>query len=229
MLSTKYIFLVDNYRAEVLYCEKRRTYRRILLEHPKHHKEDIPMAATPAVSKSRFRTVDMAYIALFAVLMAVCAWVTIPIPGTLISFTLQTFAIFTALLTLGGRRGTYAVLVYLLLGLVGLPVFSGFQGGPGVLLGATGGYIIGFVGSALVYWLMTAKLGDSLPVAVVACVVGLAVCYAFGTVWFLKVYTSGPMDLATALSWCVTPFIIPDLCKLALATLLSKRVKKFLK
>jgi biotin transport system substrate-specific component len=194
-----------------------------------HHKEDFLMAATPAVSNPKFRTIDMTYIALFAVLMAVCAWVTIPIPGTLISFTLQTFAIFTALLTLGGRRGTYAVLVYLLLGLVGLPVFSGFQGGPGVLLGATGGYLIGFIGTALVYWLLTAKLRASLPMSIAACVVGLAVCYAFGTVWFLKVYTSGPMDLATALSWCVTPFIIPDLCKLALAVLLSSRVKKFLK
>lgn len=178
---------------------------------------------------SRLRTLDMAYIALFSVLMAVCAWISIPIPMTVISVTLQTFAIFAALLTLGGRRGTYAVIVYLLLGMVGLPVFSGFQGGPGVLLGVTGGYIIGFIGTALVYWLLSSKLGESLPVSTLACVLGLAVCYAFGTVWFLKVYTSGPMDTATALSKCVIPFIIPDLCKLALAVLLSRRVKKFLK
>nr|WP_326183605.1 biotin transporter BioY [uncultured Oscillibacter sp.] len=178
----------------------------------------------------RFRTLDMAYIALFAVLMAVCAWISIPVtPLTPVAFTLQTFAIFTALLTLGGRRGTYAVVVYLLLGMVGLPVFSGFKGGPAVLLGATGGYIIGFIGTALVFWLLAARLGESLPVSILACVLGLAVCYAFGTVWFLKVYTSGPMDLATALGWCVTPFIVPDLVKLAAAALLSRRVKKFLK
>lgn len=179
---------------------------------------------------SRFRTLDMAYIALFAVLMAVCAWISIPVtPITPVAFTLQTFAIFTALLTLGGRRGTYAVIVYLLLGMVGLPVFSGFRGGPAALLAASGGYILGFIGTALLFWLLTAKLGGSLPVAIAACVLGLAVCYAFGTVWFLKVYTSGPMDLSKALGLCVTPFILPDLCKLALAAVLSRRVKRFLK
>ena len=177
----------------------------------------------------RFRTVDMAYVALFAVLMAVCAWISIPM---VVSFTLQTFAIFAALLTLGGRRGTYAVIVYLMLGLVGLPVFAGFKGGPGALLGATGGYIVGFFATALLYWLVTARLGDSLPVAATACVLGLAVCYAFGTAWFLKVYSMQPgssMNLAKALRLCVTPFILPDLGKLALAVVLSRRVKRFLK
>ncbi len=179
------------------------------------------------MTASRLRTLDLAYIALFSVLTAVCAWISLPIMT--ISFTLQTFAVFAALLTLGGRRGTYVVLVYLLLGLVGLPVFSGFQGGPGVLLGATGGYIIGFVATALLYWLITAKFGTSLPVAVAACVLGLAVCYAFGTVWFLKVFSDSSMDLSKTLGLCVTPFVLPDLCKLALAAVLSQRVKKFLK
>ena len=101
---------------------------------------------------SRFRTVDLAYIALFAVLMAVCAWITIPIPKPFVQFTLQTFAVFMALITLGGRRGLYVTVVYLLMGAVGVPVFSGFRGGLSVLLDTTGGYIIGFVASALVYW-----------------------------------------------------------------------------
>ena len=176
---------------------------------------------------SRLRTVDMAYIALFAVLMAVCAWITIPMT---VPFTLQIFAVFAALVTLGGRRGTYAVIVYLLLGAVGLPVGAGFQGGLGWLLGTTGGYIVGFLCIALVYWLMTAKLRESLPVVVVACVLGLVVCYAFGTAWFLVVYArnSGPIGLMTALGWCVFPYIIPDLVKLALAVFLSRRVKGFL-
>ena len=178
-------------------------------------------------ASSRLRTVDMAYIALFAVLMAVCAWITIPMT---VPFTLQIFAVFAALVTLGGRRGTYAVVVYLLLGAVGLPVGSGFQGGLGWLLGTTGGYIVGFLCIALIYWLMTAKLGDSLPVSVAACVLGLAVCYAFGTAWFLVVYarTSGPIGLMTALGWCVFPYIIPDLVTLALAVILGRRVKGFL-
>ena len=178
-------------------------------------------------ASSRLRTVDMAYIALFAVLMAVCAWITIPMT---VPFTLQIFAVFAALVTMGGRRGTYAVVVYLLLGAVGLPVGAGFQGGLGWLLGTTGGYIVGFLCIALIYWLMTAKLGESLPVVVAACVLGLVVCYAFGTAWFLVVYArnSGPIGLMTALGWCVFPYTIPDLVKLALAVFLSRRVKGFL-
>ena len=180
---------------------------------------------------SRLRTLDMAYIALFAVLMAVCAWITVPLPKPLVQFTLQTFAMFMALTTLGGRRGLYAMVVYLLLGAVGVPVFSGFRGGLGVLLDTTGGYIIGFAAAALVYWLLTAKLGEALPVKIVACVLGLAVCYAFGTAWFLVLYarTTGPIGVTTALSWCVLPYIVPDLLKLALAVVLSGRIKKFLK
>ena len=181
-------------------------------------------ASTPS---SRLRTLDLTYIALFAILIAVCAWISIPFT---IPFTLQTFAIFMALTTLGGRRGTFAVVVYLLLGAVGLPVFAGFKGGLGVLLGTTGGYIIGFLASALVYWLVTAKLGDSVPVKVIACGLGLAVCYIFGTAWFLVVYakTTGPIGLVTALGWCVFPFILPDLVKLALALLVSMRVRQHL-
>ena len=186
---------------------------------------------TPSAAPSRLRTLDMAYIALFAVLMAVCAWITVPLPKPLVQFTLQTFAMFMALTTLGGRRGLYAMVVYLLLGAVGVPVFSGFRGGLGVLLDTTGGYIIGFAAAALVYWLLTAKLGDSLPVKIAACVLGLAVCYAFGTAWFLVLYarTTGPIGVTTALSWCVLPYIVPDLLKLALAVVLSGRIKKFLK
>lgn len=187
---------------------------------------DSSKAAVP-----RLRTVDLTYIALFSVLMAVCAWISIPMPKPLVPFTLQTFAVFSAMTALGGRRGLYAVTVYLLLGAVGLPVFAGFQGGASVLLGSTGGYIIGFLASAILFWLLTARLGQSLPVTIFACVMGLAVCYAFGTAWFLAVYarTTGPIGLMTALGWCVFPFVGPDLVKLALAIGLSRRVKQFLK
>ena len=195
------------------------------------YKEALLMTSSANTAASRFRTLDLAYIALFAVLMAVCAWITVPLPKPLVQFTMQTFAMFMALATLGGRRGLYAMVVYLLLGAVGVPVFSGFRGGIGVLLDTTGGYIIGFVAAALVYWLLTARLGDSLPVKAIACVLGLAMCYAFGTAWFLVLYarTTGPIGVTTALGWCVIPYIIPDLLKLALALLLSGRVRKFLK
>ena len=181
-----------------------------------------------STASTRLRTRDLTYIALFAVLMAVCAWITIPMT---VPFTLQIFAVFAALATLGGRRGTYAVAVYLLLGAVGLPVGAGFQGGLGWLLGTTGGYIVGFLCIALIYWLMTAKLGESLPVSIAACVLGLAVCYVFGTIWFIAVYarTTGPVGVMTALGWCVFPYVVPDLLKLVLAVTLSQRVKGFLR
>ena len=175
----------------------------------------------------RLRTRDLTYIALFTVLTAVCAWISIPV--TTISFTLQTFAVFAALLALGGRRGTYAVAAYLMLGAVGLPVFSNFQGGAGVLLGATGGYILGFLASALVYWGITARIRDTLPARLFACLVGLATCYAFGTGWFLAVYTGGDTSLGAALALCVYPFVAPDLVKIGLAAALAQRVRRLLR
>lgn len=171
----------------------------------------------------KFRTVDMAYIALFAVMIAVCSWISIP---ATVPFTLQTFGVFLAVGVLGGKRGTLAVLVYLLLGIVGLPVFAGFSGGIGCLLGTTGGYIVGFLFSALVMWAMERFLGKKPWVLALSMVLGLIVCYAFGTVWFMQVYakTTGAIGLWTALGWCVFPYIIPDLVKIVLAMVLCKRL-----
>ena len=84
----------------------------------------------------------MVYIAVFAVLIAICSWISIP---TTVPFTLQTFAVFLAVGVLGGKRGSLSVLIYILLGAVGIPVFAGFSGGFGILLGQTGGYIVGFL------------------------------------------------------------------------------------
>ena len=175
---------------------------------------------------SRLRTLDLTYIALSAVLITVCAWISIPAP---VPFTLQTFAVFFALLALGGRRGMLAIGTYLMMGAVGLPVFTGFRGGLGALLGATGGYLVGFVVMALVYRLVTRLGGGSLPVGLAGCILGLVCCYAFGTVWYLTVYAAaGPVGLGRALGLCVVPFVIPDLLKLTLAAALTRRLKKHL-
>ena len=178
-------------------------------------------------SRARLRTQDLTYIALFAVLIAVCAWISIPAP---VPFSLQTFAVFFALLALGGRRGTLSIATYLLMGVVGLPVFTGFRGGLGVLLGATGGYILGFLMAALAYRIVTHFTGPSLPGQIIACLLGELCCYAFGTAWFLVGYarSSGPIGLGTALGMCVVPFLIPDAVKLALAVTLFQRLKRHL-
>ena len=176
----------------------------------------------------KMKTLDMVYIALFACLMAICAWISIP--GQ-IPFTLQTMGVFLAIGLLGGKRGTIAVLVYILMGAVGLPVFSGFSGGLGKLLGMTGGYIVGFLVSALLMWAMEALFGSKKWVLPVSRVVGLIACYAFGTAWFLAVYTSskGAITLGAVLGMCVIPYIIPDAIKIAVALLLTKALKRFVK
>lgn len=173
----------------------------------------------------KLKTRDLALCALFAALIAVCAWIAIPAS---VPFTLQTFAVFAALGLLGGKRGTIAVAVYLLLGTVGLPVFSGFQGGIGALLGTTGGYLLGFLLAALIVWGMEALFGEKTSVFILSTVLGMLVCYAFGTAWYLVVYarTKGAVSLATVLGWCVTPFLLPDAVKIALAVLLRGRLKR---
>ncbi len=173
----------------------------------------------------KLKTKDLALCALFAALIAVCAWISIP---ATVPFTLQTFAIFAALGLLGGKRGTAAVAVYLLLGAIGVPVFAGFQGGIGALLGTTGGYLLGFLLTALIEWGMEARFGSKTGVFLLSAVLGMLVCYAFGTAWYLVVYahTKGAISLATALGWCVVPFLIPDAVKIALAVLLRGRLKR---
>ena len=174
------------------------------------------------------KTLDMVYIALFACLMAICSWISIP--GE-VPFTLQTMGVFLAIGLLGGKRGTLAVLVYILMGVVGLPVFSGFSGGIGKLVGVTGGYIVGVLASALVMWAMEALLGKKKSVLALSMVIGLLVCYAFGTAWFMVLYTSskGAITLGAVLGMCVIPYIIPDVIKIAVALLLTNILKRFVK
>ena len=173
------------------------------------------------------QTGDLAYVAVCAVLMAVCSWISIP---ATVPFTLQTFAVFCSLGILGGKRGTAAILVYLLLGALGVPVFAGFSGGIGILFGTTGGYLLGFILMGLIYWLGERLSRNSRGVRIISMILGLLLCYAFGTAWFMFVYArqSGVIALGTALAWCVIPFLLPDLVKLALALLLSDRLRKAL-
>ena len=177
------------------------------------------------MNHSPYRVKDMTHIALMVVLITVCSWISIPAP---VPFTLQTFAVFFALLFLGGHHGMTAICVYLIMGAIGLPVFTGFQGGMGVLAGAYGGYIGGFLVTAILFRLMAKDASQIRSVAVL--VLGLAACYACGTIWFMNCYSAeSELALPAALTMCVFPFILPDLGKLALAVFLAKRVKMFLR
>lgn len=169
------------------------------------------------------RTLDLVYIALGAALIAVCAWISIPLT---VPVTLQTFAVFFLITLLGGKRGTASVIVYLLLGAAGVPVFAQFTSGIGILLGNTGGYLLGFIFIGLIAWAAEKFLGSAFYVQTAALLIGLVVCYGFGTAWFLYVYTrdNGAVALGTVLGWCVIPFIFPDLLKLVIAQTIARRV-----
>ena len=170
---------------------------------------------------------SMVLCALFAALFCICAWISIPVGD--ITITLQTFALFLALELLGGKGSCTVCLIYLLLGAADLPVFSGFRGGLGALLGATGGYITGFLAAALVYWAMSA-VRSTFPFRIAAQLLGLLTCYAFGTLWFWGMYlpSGNAVGLGVVLLKCVIPYLLPDGIKLVLAFLLVKRLRRHL-
>lgn len=174
--------------------------------------------------KKRLSVKDLTMIAMLTALIAVCAWITVPMT---IPFTMQTFGVFMALLALGGAKGTFAIALYILLGLAGVPVFSGFGAGPGVLAGPTGGYIAGFLLTGLLYWLLP-KLRRRKKGKAAVLLGGLLLCYAFGTVWFSIVMNGrgNPTGFFQAIGICVAPYVLPDLLKLLLALQLSERLRK---
>ena len=178
---------------------------------------------------SKLSVRDLTRIALCTALIAVCAWISLPVGE--VPITLQTFGIFTALGILGGKKGTISILVYILLGAVGVPVFAGMKGGIGSLLGVTGGYILGFLFAGLVFWLITALIKKvNIFVTLVALVLGNCVCYLFGSLWFQQIYLKNAKEigLAAVFAKCVVPYIVPDLVKIAAAVTVSKAVKKVL-
>ncbi len=177
---------------------------------------------------NRHRTRDMVYIAVFAALITICSWIAIP---TAVPITLQTLGIFLAVELLGGKRGTTAVLTYMLMAAVGLPVLAGFRGGIGALLSNTGGYVLGFLLSALLMWAMEKLPGNKLVLSALSMLLGLLVCYGFGTLWFIILYARSGQSaaLGTVLATCVAPFVFPDLLKIVGVLLLKRRLGRYIK
>ena len=188
-------------------------------------------------TKNRSFIYDLVLISISSALITVCSWINIPFGP--VPFTLQTLAILAVMLTCGGRRGTLAVLVYLALGLCGVPVFAGFKGGVTSFVGPTGGFLIGFVFAALVYWLLDSLVFKRLMTTtvkfwifgVVNSVLFELVMYVVGVIWFMTVYAAqtGPVGLATVMGWCVLPFIIPDIFKLVVAVIIGERARKLVR
>lgn len=158
-----------------------------------------------------------AYIGLMAVITAVCSQICLP---TVVPFTLQTFAIICAIELLGAKDGFLTVILYIAMGIVGLPVFSGMQTGAGALFGAGGGYIIGFAAATLIYWVLETKLHK-----IILRVLWLFTDYVFGALWYALLYTS-QRDFCQVIMICVVPFVIPDIIKMLLAVYVAEKVQK---
>lgn len=163
---------------------------------------------------------DMTRSGVFAAALAVCAWLSIPLGDQAVS--LQSFGIFLALELLGGRGGTLAVLVYLLLGAAGVPVFSGFRGGFSVLLGPTGGYLWGFLFACCLYWILEKRVQSWLNM-----VLAMLLIYLCGTAWYAFAYAPGA--IWPLVMTCVVPYLLPDGLKLLLALSVTRKLKGFLR
>ncbi len=167
---------------------------------------------------------NQARIALFVALTAVCAWLTIPFA---VPFTLQTFAIYLCVMTLGGKQGTVAILIYIALGAVGVPVFSGFRGGVGTLVGATGGYIWGFVLIGICGIIANIVRKDDRRARVTAVLIGALLCDVIGAAWFAIAFSNGTTFISAFCMYSL-PFIPIDLIKLAVSYMVAKRLRPLL-
>ena len=163
--------------------------------------------------------------AFFAALLAVSAW--IQVPGA-IPFTLQTMAVCIIGALAGLRKGILSLLLYFAIGAIGLPVFSGFNGGIGAFFGPTGGFIMGFVCIIAVIGPGMRLFPRNRTALVLSMGVGVALCYVVGVVWFMGVYAAHgeAVSLSGAISVCVIPFLLPECAKIATAAVIVQRLQK---
>ncbi len=160
------------------------------------------------------KTKSMTIIGLVTAMLCIMGPLTIAVPISPVPISLATLAIYFAVYVLGMKRGVISCLLYLLMGMIGLPIFSGFSGGIGKLLGPTGGYLAGYLALALITGIFIEKWQGNRYLQAVGMIFGTSVCYLFGTCWL-----AWQMDMSyyTALGVGVLPFIPGDIVKLAIA------------
>ena len=159
-----------------------------------------------------------------AAVIVLSAYLAVPFT---VNFTLQTLAIFVICEAFGLKTSLSATVIYILLGLCGLPVFSGFSGGIGALIGPTGGFILGFLFIPLI---MSAFRRNGKLLSALSMSVALIACYACGTLWYVVLYSDFTASgILGAITVCVLPFIIPDILKIFIAVILASRLKAILK
>ena len=165
----------------------------------------------------------LAYCGLLAAIIGAAAQIALPIQPVPINLAL--LAVVSAGALLGAKYGTLSVVVYILLGAVGVPVFTGFRGGLGVLAGVTGGYIVGYTVTAFVTGIVCQKTKETLPVFL-GMLIGTALCNAIGTAWFCLITGS---SVAAAVSVCVLPYIPGDILKIIGGIFIFKKFNKHIK
>lgn len=165
--------------------------------------------------------------ALVTAVICVLSPFVIPLPISPVPVSLSIFAIYMGLYAVGFKCGTIATFLYILIGLVGVPVFSGFSGGPAKLFGPTGGYILGYLFICVIAGPIIDKFEKKIWLHIIFMIIGVAVCYLFGTLWFVKVMDG--YTFASALSVCVIPFIPADIVKIAVAVIAGPLIRKQIK
>lgn len=172
------------------------------------------------------KTKQLALIGVMSAVICIAGPLTIPLPFSPVPISLVNLALYFAVFVLGRIRGTLSYLIYLLLGLAGLPVFSNFTGGAGKLLGPTGGYLIGFIFMILICGFFIDRWGSNRFLCIAGMILGSTVCNLFGTLWLS--YQTG-MNFSSALASGALPFIPGDLIKICIAAIFGPQIRKQLK
>ena len=178
-------------------------------------------SGTVAVDNQKIRTKQMVLIALMTAVTCVLGPLSIPLPFSPVPISLTNFAIFLAIFVLGMKSGTISFIIYLLLGAVGVPVFSSFRGGFQVLAGPTGGYLIGFIFLALIMGFALDHFDRKLVPTIIGMIIGMAVCYAFGTVWLAKLLS---LSFKEGLMMGVIPYLPGDAAKIIIAAIVGSKL-----
>ena len=152
-----------------------------------------------------------------------CILGPLSLPIGVIPISLTNLAIYFSVYVLGRKRGTLSYIVYLFIGLIGLPVFSGFSGGLAKLFGPTGGYLIGFIFTALISGIFIDKFSRKIYMCFLGMILGTVVTYIFGTAWLAY---QAHLTFNTALAVGVLPFIPGDIIKMIIASLIGPQIKK---
>ncbi len=180
----------------------------------------------PTVTPPVFNVKQLALTGLMAAVICVLGPLAINIPVSPVPISLGTLGIYLAVSILGMKLGTLSVVVYILLGFAGVPVFVNFTAGAGKLFGPTGGYIIGYIFMALICGFFVDKWGGRIFTCFLGMLLGTAVCYLFGTVWLAF---QSSLNFPQALEAGVIPYIPFDLVKLILALALGSQIHGRLK